>query len=284
MKRILLTGANGFIGKKFIEIYNSKYDIIEVTRKSKYKILDLKSLNEIENIDVVLHFAAKTFVPDSFDNPYDFYKFNIESTLNVAEFCRTKKIKKLIYLNSYTYGNPFYLPIDEKHPVSFHSPYNKSKYLAENLLVTYLENITNVVSLRLFNIYGPNQGDNFLMPTILKQIKSNNINVKDLEPKRDYLYIYDLLNLLDLTIKNDSVNGIFNVGSGKSYSVKEIIDAVLDILNTNLKIESQNLRRENEVMDCVADIKKLKEKLNWFPNYSLKNGLKDYIQREFKNV
>lgn len=284
MKRILLTGANGFIGKKFIKRYNSKYNIIEVTKKSKYRILDLESLNKIENIDIVLHFAAKTFVPDSFDNPYEFYKFNMESTLNIAEFCRTKKVKKLIYLNSYTYGNPQYLPIDEKHPLAFHSPYNKSKYLAENLLINYLENITNVVSLRLFNIYGPNQDDNFLIPTILKQIEGNNINVKDLEPKRDYLYIEDLLNLLDLIIKKDSLNGVFNVGSGKSYSVKEIIDTVLNILDTNLKIESQNLRRENEVMDCVADIKKLTNQLDWLPNYSLIDGLKDYIKREIKNV
>ena len=136
MKRILLTGANGFIGKNFIDILSKKYKIIKITRESEIDILNLESLLKIDYIDVVIHCAAKTFVPDSFDNPYEFYEFNMQSTLNIAEFCRLKKISKVIYLNSYPYGNPKYLPIDENHSMSFHSPYNKSKYLSEILLFT----------------------------------------------------------------------------------------------------------------------------------------------------
>ena len=283
MKKILITGANGFIGKNFIEHYNEAYEIIQVTRDSKFDILDLDTLLDIDEVETVLHFAAKTFVPDSFDNPYHFYRFNIGSSLNIAEFCRLKKVKKVIYLNSYTYGSPKYLPIDENHPESFHSPYNKSKYIAEQLLFQYLEDISDVVSLRLFNIYGKYQNDNFLIPTILKQISSKAITVKDLKPKRDYLYIKDLSELLNIIINKNHTHGIFNVGSGRSCSVEEILNTIKDVLNSDLNIISENITRKNEVMDCVADIKKIENKFSWSPKYSLKDGIIDYLN-EVKNV
>lgn len=278
MKTILLTGANGFIGKNIQALLGERYHIISVTRESKYDIMNLNSLLEIANVDVVIHTAAKTFVPDSFDNPYEFYKFNIDSTLNIAEYCRIKKIKNLIYLNSYAYGSPNYLPIDEKHPVSFHSPYNKSKFIAEELLFNYLSDITNVISLRLFNIYGKYQSDNFLIPEILKQIKGNNeIKVKDLEPKRDFIYVKDLVFLIDKIINSDNKNGIYNIGSGFSYSVEEIIDFIKINIDVDIQVSSENTRRKNEVMDCVADINKVKKDFNWIPKFDLQMGLKDYI-------
>lgn len=284
MKRILLTGANGFIGKNFIENFGLDYEIVKVTRESKYDILDLNSLLQINDIDVVIHAAAKTFVPDSFDNPYSFYDFNISSTLNIAEFCRVKKIQKVIYLNSYSYGVPKYLPIDENHRVSFHSPYNKSKYIAEEILFNYLQAVSDVISLRLFNIFGKYQGDNFLIPTIINQaLKESSIKVNDLKPKRDYLYIKDLMTLIDKVINTDNINGIYNVGSAKSYSVEEVINSINSIIDKKIDIVSNNIRRENEVMDCYSNIDKLSKDLKWKPEYSLVNGLYDYIQ-EIKNV
>lgn len=282
MKKILITGANGFIGKNFIEHYKDRYEIIQVTRDTKFDILNVDTLLDIDEVDTVLHFAAKTFVPDSFVYPYDFYNFNVNSTLNIAEFCRLKKVKKIIYLNSYTYGNPEYLPIDENHTLSFHSPYNKSKYIAEQLLFQYLENITDVISLRLFNIYGKYQNDNFLLPTIINQIETGHIKIKDLKPKRDYLYVKDLTELLNTIIKNN-VGGIFNVGSGRSSSVEDIINTIKDVLNSDLNITSENITRKNEVMDCVADIKKLEKEFLWFPKYSLHDGIMDYLN-EVENV
>lgn len=283
MKKILITGANGFIGKNFIDEYKNKFEIIKVARDSKFDVLDLDALLEINEVDTVLHFSAKTFVPDSFEKPYDFYNFNIKSTLNIAEFCRLKKVKKIIYLNSYTYGSPKYLPIDEKHPVSFHSPYNKSKYIAEQLLFQYLENISDVVSLRLFNIYGKYQGDNFLIPTIFKQLLSGKVIIKDLKPKRDYLYIKDLTNLIDKVISTKNVNGMYNVGSGESHSVEELLKEIQLHSNIEFDIISENITRKNEVLDCVADIKKIKNEFSWSPKYSLKDGIIDYLN-EVKNV
>ena len=284
MKRVLLTGANGFIGKNIIEALGEKYTIIRVSRSSEYDIGDLDSLMGIDGIDLVIHGAAKTFVPDSFDNPYDFYRFNINSALNIAEFCRVKRVKQLIYLNSYTYGSPEYLPIDECHRVSFHSPYNKSKYIAEELLFQYLEGHTKVVSLRLFNLYGKGQSESFLIPTILKQmLESKRVCVKDLDPKRDFLYIKDLMSLIEQIAERNDREGVYNVGSGKSHSVEEIIAAVKRVLNREVEVRSEKIRRENEVMDCYADIGKVTAAFGWNPGYDLISGIRDYI-KEVENV
>jgi len=278
LKKILLTGANGFIGRNIQEILGNDYELINLVKESKYDINSLESLCEIDKVEIVIHTAAKTFVPDSFENPYSFYKFNIESTLNIAEFCRIKKVKKIIYLNSYTYGNPQYLPIDEKHPLSFHSPYNKSKYIAEELLFNYLDGVADVISLRLFNVYGRYQNDSFLIPTILKQANENKtIKVKDLKPKRDFVYIKDVITLIENSIKSEHISGIYNVGNGNSYSVEEIIAIITDTFDFDIKVLSENIRRENEVMDCIADTTKALQDLNWSPTFNMRTGLKDYI-------
>lgn len=278
MQRILLTGSNGFIGKNIKALLGYQYEFIEVSRTSNYDISNVNSLLQINNIDAVIHCAAKTFVPDSFTNPYSFYDFNIKCTLNIAEFCRVKAVSKLIYLNSYPYGNPEYLPIDETHPIHLHSHYNKSKQLCEELLFYYLDNITDVVSLRLFNIFGQYQSDNFLIPTILNQIiHSSNVRVQNLQPKRDYLYIKDVVSLLQKVLTDNNPNGIFNVGSGKSISVGEMIELVAKVVDKKVEVVSENCIRENEVMDCVADIGKVKDTFNWVPQFSVEKGLIDYI-------
>ena len=276
--KILLTGSKGFIGRNIVELLGDKHKIIEVTRGIKFDINNLNSLLDINDVDIVIHAAAKTFVPDSFIDPYNFYKFNINSSLNIAEYCRIKKIHKLIYLNTYLYGTPNYCPVDEGHRVSLHSPYNKSKYLSEKILINYLEDVTNVVSLRLFNIYGKHQKHDFLVPHIIKQaLEGDNVIVKDLEPKRDYLYIKDMVSLIDLIINSKSAYGVYNVGSGESYSVGQVIDLVVDILNKPIKVKASGVRRESEVMDCYADIRKLVKDFDWIKKYSLRSGLADYI-------
>ena len=117
-----------------------------------------------------------------------------------------------------------------------------------------------------------------MIPTIINQIQStHHVKVKDLEPKRDYLYIKDLVHLVDKIIVDDQISGIFNVGSGESYSVKSVIDVISNVMDKNIEIISENNRRENEVMDCVSNINKLKQNLNWSPLYSLKDGLKDHL-------
>ena len=277
-KKILLTGSSGFIGKNIMSFLGNNYDIIEVNRSSNYNINDLNSLLNIKKVDIVIHAAAETFIPESFKNPYRFYQFNINASLNIAEYCRIKKVKKLIYLNTYPYGKPKYNPIDEKHETSPHSPYTESKLISEKILFSYLDQKISTTSLRIFNPYGYFQKDDFLIPTILKQaLKNDTIKIRDVRPKRDYLHIEDLITLLIKIIHSNNAQGIYNVGYGKSYSINEIVEVIEKILHKKLKIHSTEIPRSNEVLDCFADIKKVKNKFKWSPNIDLKNGINKYI-------
>ena len=277
-KRILLTGSSGFIGKNILFFLGKFFDIVEVSRSSNYDINNLNSLFKIDNIDTVIHAAAETFIPQSFADPYRFYKFNLNGSLNIAEFCRIKKVSKLIYLNTFPYGAPKYNPIDENHSISPHSPYTKSKMIAERVFFQYLEKEVNITSLRIFNPYGYFQKEDFLIPTIVKQaLKSNTIKVRDIRPKRDYIYREDLTLLLKNILNVSDSKGIYNVGTGNSHSISEIISIVEAILNKKFHIKTIAKPRENEVLDCYADIKKAKNKFNWSPTIDLLDGLKKYV-------
>ena len=277
-KRILLTGSSGFIGKNILFFLGKFFDIVEVSRSSNYDINNLNSLFKIDNIDTVIHAAAETFIPQSFVDPYRFYKFNLNGSLNIAEFCRIKKVSKLIYLNTFPYGAPKYNPIDENHSISPHSPYTKSKMIAERVFFQYLEKEVNITSLRIFNPYGYFQKEDFLIPTIVKQaLTSNTIEVRDIRPKRDYIYIEDLTLLLKNILNVSDSKGIYNVGTGNSHSISEIISIVEAILNKKFHIKTIAKPRENEVLDCYADIKKAKNKFNWSPTIDLLDGLKKYV-------
>ena len=277
-KKILLTGSSGFIGKNVLFFLGKSFDIVEVSRSSNYDIDNLNSLLKIDNIDIVIHAAAETFIPQSFEDPYRFYKFNVNASLNVAEFCRIKKVDKLIYLNTYPYGVPKCNPIDENHIISPHSPYTKSKMIAEKLLFQYLEKDVNITSLRIFNPYGYFQKEDFLIPTIVKQALSGDIiKVRDIRPKRDYLYIEDLISLLKNILNVSNSEGIYNVGTGKSYSISEIISVIEVILNKKLYTKVIEKHRDNEVLDCYADITKATSKFNWSPTINLLDGVKKYL-------
>ena len=122
------------------------------------------------------------------------------------------------------------------------------------------------------------QKHDFLVPHIIKQaLEGDSVIVKDLEPKRDYLYIKDMVSLINLIINSKSAYGVYNVGSGESYSVGQVINLAEDILKKPIKIKSSGTRRESEVMDCYADIRKVVKDFNWIKNYSLRSGLADYI-------
>jgi len=133
--------------------------------------------------------------------------------------------------------------------------------------------------IRPFNVYGIGQPKDFLIPSLISQIKNSNIiKVKDLEPKRDYVYIDDLITAIISSV--NTINGykIFNIGSGESYSVAELIQTLQKIAGTNLSIESLNERRKDEIMNTVADISKAKLELNWQPKITLYQGLSTLIE------
>lgn len=276
MINVLVTGSNGFVGKNLLKKSNEyiKFHPIEL---NKIILKDTQSHSSF-SVDHIIHLAAKTYVPESWVNPHDFYQVNVMGTQSVLDLCNHLKCS-LTYVSSYVYGIPEYLPIDENHKLAPNTPYNHSKLMGEDLCRFYNRIFdVNIAILRPFNIYGINQSNQFLIPKIIEQVLfDNKISLESLTPKRDFLFIDDFIDLLISTINCEGCE-VYNVGYGKSYSVKEIVDLVIKLSGKqNINIESKNTIRNNEVMDVVANITKSKEKLNWSPQVTLTNGLLQII-------
>lgn len=280
MTKVLVTGASGFIGKNLIpELRSRHFEVLEFTHASG-DVAKKSSWSGFGRVDVLIHLAGSTFVPKSWDDPTGFIENNLVGTLNALDYCRENNAK-LVYLSSYLYGNPSVLPIPESASLIANNPYALSKKLAEEVCKFYSEYFgVKVAVFRPFNVYGEGQSEQFLIPSLIKQVRAGNaISVKDLEPKRDYVYIDDVVEIIIKAI-NFNVNfEIFNIGSGVSYSVSELIDVIQKIMGSNLNVTSQNERRPEEVMNTQADISKAKDILNWEPLYSLEQGLKKLIDR-----
>ena len=238
MKKILITGSEGFVGKNLIRyLKNYSFQIIETKDKS----FDLKlneSWKQIEKCDYLIHLAGKSFVPKSWEEPARFIENNILLITNALEYCRVNKTK-LIFLSSYLYGNCKKMPIKENAPIEATNPYALSKLLSEKLCYFYKNNFqVNNIILRVFNLYGPGQPKEYLLSKITNQVRYENlIKVDDLSPKRDYVYIDDLCSAIVKAINYKGKEHIFNIGSGKSYSVKEVIYFIQNIYFTSFNIK-----------------------------------------------
>ena len=281
MSTILVTGGKGFVGKKLVvrlqeddhEVIAFDIDTADISEKSALSIyFDRK-------VQHVFHLAAKTFVPDSWKSPYEFYRTNVLGTTSVLEFCRIAKVS-LTYVSSYLYGEPEYLPIDEQHPIKAYNPYSHSKILSEQLCEYYRKTFGIVITIfRPFNIFGPGQADWFLIPKIVKQVSSDafqKIEVNDLRPKRDYVYVDDIIDALVLSLKN--ISSIFNIGSGFSFSVEEIINITMEVACISKKYQSSGEHRPIEIDNVVADISKARQQLGWTPQTSFKEGIKRCLE------
>lgn len=278
MYKILLTGATGFIGTALHQQLKALGHTIHLLSQRDGKVEDMFTWQSLPPTDIVIHLAARTFVPDSWEQPAAFMATNATGTLHALEYCRKHKAK-CIFLSSYLYGNPTHLPIPETAPLFTPNPYAQSKKTAEDFCTFYSNAYqVNTVILRPFNVYGPNQNPSFLIPHIIQQaLYSNTIQVKDLIPKRDYVHLYDLIAAIVACI-NYKESGIFNVGSGTSYSVQEIIDIVQNITKRNLPVISEAQVRRAEIMDTIADISLAKKLLGWQPTISFKEGILQLLQ------
>ena len=279
MKHILVTGANGFIGNVLVEKLKQNNNLVSVFDTHIGDISVKNSLNIFNEakIDNVIHLAARSFVPDSWQNPFDFYQTNVLGTTNVLEFCRNNDCK-LTMISSYVYGAPEYLPIDENHPIKSYNPYSQTKIISETICDFYATNFgVKTTIIRPFNVYGPKQAPTFLIPEIItKAFNDEIIEVMDLKPKRDYIYVDDLVDALIQTL--DHPEGIYNIGSGYSISVADIVKTILKIANINKQYTSKQESRKNEIFDVIANIEKAKNELNWKPKTSLESGLLSCIE------
>lgn len=278
MSKILVTGSSGFIGKHLVAaLINAEHEIIEANSRSG-DIAEESTWKKFPKADVVIHLAGKTFVPASWNDPASFINCNLMGTVAALNYCKEHD-SRLIFISSYLYGNPLVLPISETAPLNPTNPYALSKKLAEDVCRFYSDSLgINITILRPFNVYGPAQDENFLVPSIIRQVSSGKaIDVKDLEPKRDYIFIDDLVDALLKAVSHASKFDIFNIGSGKSHSVQELIDVIQNIYGTELPVHSGVERRKDEIMDTVADITLAKLKLDWTPKFSLDGGIRQML-------
>jgi nucleoside-diphosphate-sugar epimerase len=271
-KTILVTGASGFIGKPLAKRLEQAG--CTVIRHSEHRG-DIASCDLPKGADHVFHLAARTFVPDSWSAPMPFYTTNVLGTVNVAEFCR-REGASLTMMSSYVYGRPQFLPISETHPVAAFNPYSHTKLLAEEVCRYYAQQFDmRVTVIRPFNIYGPGQNGNFLIPTLLRQVldhEAREISIADDRPRRDYLYVDELLDLLVLTMDPHGFE-IFNAGSGRSINPRELAESMLAAAAAEKRVVSRGEVRPDEVLETVADVGKAKRVFGWEPHISLPDGL-----------
>lgn len=279
MKRVAVTGSNGFIGSHLVPALLSRgYEVLELSRSRGVDIMDFDCLQGLPKCDSIIHLAARTFVPDSFIYPKEFFEFNLGTTLNVLELARMWKAKT-VYLSSYFYGTPQYVPVDEVHPLRPHNPYAQSKLMAEQLCEAYCRDfkVTSIV-LRLFNIYGPGQKGVFLIPEILEKIKSGYLALKDPRPKRDYIHIDDVVRAVCLCLETE-FNGfdVFNLATGISHAVEDVVKIISKYSSIPFTVSYSHEYREGEVLDSAGNAEKLKRFIGIDNFIGLEDGLKKML-------
>ena len=277
-KRVLVTGSSGFVGRHLAKILREKG--ARVTSIDIINGKDITRWNDVKNIrkvEIIFHLAAVTFVPISQKNPRGTYEANLMGTLNMLELCRLKSAR-MVFASSYVYGNPEYLPIDEKHPIKPTNPYARSKVFGEILCRSYYEDFgVPCIILRPFNIYGKGQSEYFLIPEITRQLRTKkHLTLKDLTPKRDLIHISDVVNAYVKAGEYDKNDfDIFNIGYGKSVSVQEVAEKLVNISGRDVYIKSLDMRRRGEIKDTIADIRKAKKLLKWRPLVDINKGLEN---------
>jgi nucleoside-diphosphate-sugar epimerase len=274
VSKVLVTGSAGFIGGALVRRLRLEGHEVAEFDLAQGDITCEGVLDTYTGITHCFHLAGKTFVPESWKHPQGFYQVNLMGTVNVLEFCRKNSIP-LTYVASYLYGEPEYLPVDEIHPLKSYNPYSHSKVMADNTCQFYARQFGLPVTIfRPFNAYGPTQSPLFIIPEIITKFIDPSIpvvEVMDLRPKRDYIYIDDIIEAFMRSM--DRPGGIYNLGSGYSKSVEEIVTLVKKYTGIDKPVRAKGNDRPNEIFDLYADISKAKRELGWEPVVSFEEGV-----------
>ena len=318
-KKILITGATGFIGSHLTELcvkkgfkvsafdrYNPQYNL-NCLNNSKYKkdinfifgdIRDYDSVYKAsKGMDIILHLAALIGIPYSYYSPMAYVKTNIEGTYNILEATKNLNIKQLVVTStSETYGTAQKVPISENHRLIGQSPYSASKISADQLAISYWTSFQLPVKIiRPFNTYGPRQSNRAVIPTIINQaLKNKNISLGNIKTTRDYTYVSDISEAYLEIIKTKNIFGQpINVGSNNEFKIEQIARKVIKKINPNLKIiiDKKRIRPEKSEVDRLkCDNRLIIKKTNWKPKIKFDEGLEKTIkwirnnQKYFHNI
>ncbi|MEM0951099.1 MAG: SDR family NAD(P)-dependent oxidoreductase [Cyanobacteria bacterium P01_H01_bin.74] len=313
-KKVLVTGAGGFIGSHLVEHllelgaevkalvkYNARNDWgnLEHLPKETLNAIEIVSGDiadpyfvhqAVQGCSVVFHLAALIGIPYSYVAPQHYVNVNIQGTLNVLEACRTHAVEKLVHTStSETYGTALYTPIDENHPLQGQSPYSATKIAADKLAESYFNAFDLPVSIiRPFNTFGPRQSARAVIPTMISQVlgypdSQQSLQLGNLAPKRDFNYVKDTVSGFTAIAAADDTNGkVINIGTGVAYSMAETLAMILELCQSDempLSVKQERVRPEKSEVDLLlADATLAKALTGWSPQFSLKDGLQETIQ------
>jgi nucleoside-diphosphate-sugar epimerase len=270
---VLVTGADGFIGAELVARLRQEGRQVLALGRGAGDIADPALWRALPPAREVMHLAARSYVPDSWQDSLDFMRVNVMGTEVAIDYCR-RHGAALVFASAYIYGIPTHLPISEADPVRPNNPYALSKFLAEQLCefaATY--HGVPVTVLRLFNVFGAGQREDFLIPTVMRQVKAaEEIRVLNLEPRRDYVYIDDVVAALCASRKGIGFRR-FNIGSGVSLSVRDVVETIQFVAGTRLSVNEATQVRPNEIPDMRANIAAAADALKWQPEYSFAQGV-----------
>ena len=310
-KKVLVTGAGGFIGSHLVEMlvrrgfavrafvhYNSAgswynlekvpAEVLESVDTVAGDITDAFAVDRaVAGCELVFHLAALIGIPYSYVAPAAYVATNVSGTLNVLEACRRHGVERMVHTStSETYGSARYVPIDERHPLVGQSPYSASKIAADKLVESFwLSFETPVTIVRPFNTYGPRQSMRAVIPTIVSQLLTQReLVLGSLEPVRDFTYVEDTARgFLAAADSGKVVGEVVNLGFGKGVSIAELVDRIGRILGKTPAIRQEKVRvrpRRSEVTRLVSDNTKARTEMGWKPVVDLDSGLiavADYI-------
>lgn len=313
MKKVLVTGADGFIGSHLVEMLVSNgYQVRALSLYNSFNnwgwLESISCLDKVEvvsgdvrdpffckeitkDIDTVFHLAALIAIPYSYIAPQSYVDTNVNGTVNMCKASMENGVKRFIHTStSETYGTAKYVPIDEKHPMQPQSPYSASKIAADAMAMSFYNSFDFPLTIaRPFNTYGPRQSARAVIPTIITQIASGvkEIQLGDVSPTRDFNYVEDTCRgFIALAESDASIGKEVNIGSNFEISVGDTLNMIKEIMNSDVKfvLDEQRIRpKGSEVFRLWCDNSLIKELTGFEPQYTIRTGLEKTIEW-FSNV
>lgn len=305
-KKILVTGADGFIGSHLAEhlvlegarvrvfcCYNSQGSLgwldkvaPEIRTEFEVQLGDIRDSRFVDqackDVEIVFHLAALIAIPYSYIATESFVDTNIRGTMNVLEGARRSRVNRIVHTStSEVYGTPASVPIRETHPLNAQSPYAATKIAADQLALSYFQSFgTPVTVLRPFNTFGPRQSTRAVTATILVQLLSGKkeISLGRLDTRRDLTYVSDVVDgFLRAATVEDMEGEVIQLGTGRSVSVEELFSEACRVLGVSATT-TQDVRRlrpdASEVLVLQSDPSRAREMLGWRPTVTLEEGLR----------